>query len=135
MISFLIGFLKFFFTPFDDNRKQLKNVKVGDTIRIEWSRIEGRIGKLKCIGNDPKTKKILLEAEVVNGDTEFVIFDYNSYHFKNFHLLNQNLPVNQPVIDENDIITLQAEMNKALEKEEYELADALQKKINKLLKK
>lgn len=43
--------------------------------------------------------------------------------------------MNTESIDENDITTLQKKMNEAIEKEEYELADELQKKIDKLSKK
>ena len=43
------------------NRRLVKDVKPGDIIKIEWYKAVGRIVPLKCLNNDPETKKILLE--------------------------------------------------------------------------
>lgn len=53
---------------------------------------------------------------------------------ENFHLLNEVVG-NKEQDDDFDISTLQKKMNEALEKEEYEKADELQKKIDKIFKK
>ncbi len=134
MLNFIRGFLNFFAYPpiIPSPYKQLKDVKVGDEIRIEWTRIVGDIGKLKCMGNDPKTKKILLEGNLVDGGTELFIFNYNSYQFKNFNLLNQ---IPNDSSNNADITALKQQIDKAIENEEYELARTLQNKIDKLLNK
>lgn len=54
-------------------------------------KIQGGIGALKCLNNDPATKKILLEAEWNNKTEqkyEKLILKYSSIELKNFHLLN-----------------------------------------------
>ncbi len=121
------------------NRKQLKDVVAGEYIVIEWSRIQNNIGRLKCLNNDPFTKKIFLQVRWNNfkeyncDETELIIFSYNDKVFKNFSLLN---PINMGNIneefDDEDIIELQNEMNQAIESEDYEKAELLQKKIDKL---
>lgn len=120
-------------------RRCVKDVKSGEFIWIEWDRIRGRIGQLKCVNNDPETKKILLEVRWRGvSEIEKVIFDYDDKELKNFHLLNKS-DISSPQSDGDeedfDIITLQKKMNEAIEKQEYEEADKLQKKIDKLSKK
>ncbi len=122
-------------------RRQVKDVKVGEIIWVEWYRINKFIGQLKCLSNDPETKKILLEVKWsklngVENVKEKVIFDYNGVELINFHLLNSASNNKEDSSEiETDIVNLQKKLNEALEKEEYELADELQKKIDKLLKK
>lgn len=135
-------------------RRYIKDVKAGEFIKIEWSRIKNSnasglgIGELKCINNDPETKKILLQVIWANykenklEEREKVIFDYDGIELKNFHLLNEIVEPKTPQKtddDEHDIaknlFKLQKQMNDALDKEEYREADELQKKIDKLLKK
>lgn len=130
--------------PEDSNRIHIKDVKSGENIKIEWHRIKGKIGWVKCINNDPKTKKILLEVhwnnhkEIGSPKREQVIFGYDAIELCNFHLLNQIQ--NDTKDDEGDeesydISDLQKKMNEALEKEEYEIASKLQKQIDKLTSK
>lgn len=136
--------LKTFFTKDTEtqsHRRQVKDVKAGEIIQIEWNRIHGGIGGIKCINNDPQTKKILLEVTWSNyeelgvEEKERLILGYNSKHLENFHLLNQIREDDDDEENDFDIATLQNKMNEAIEKEEYEKADKLQKKIDNLLKK
>ena len=117
------------------NRIHVKDVKVGEKIQIEWYKIKGGIGYLKCLSNDPETNKILLEVHWSNSVVkEKVIFNYNDIELSNFHLLNQQQKVETKKEDNDfDVATLQKKLNEALEKEEYEKADELQDKINKIL--
>lgn len=122
-------------------RLYVKDIQAGDIVTVEWSRIRGGIGGLKCLNNDPVTKKILFETNWNNyiemgvPQHQKIIFDYNGEELKNFHLLNQAMERRQEVEDDYDMASLQKNMNEALEKEEYEKAEELQKKINKILHK
>lgn len=118
-------------------RRYIEDVKIGEWIYVEWYRIEGKIGQMKCLNNDPLTKKILLEVVWSNRNNEKqrVIFDYNGFELENFHLLNPFKEKKSEEIDDTDIASLQKHMNDALEKEEYEIAREIQDKIDKLLKK
>jgi len=123
-----------------EGRRRIEDVKVGDSVQVEWARITGKIGYLKCINNDPFTKKILLEAtwnnpEEIGEKSRRVIFDYDCRELENFHLLNPQIKNKQKIDNESDISSLQKRMNDALEKEEYEVAREIQNKIDKLLKK
>jgi len=63
------------------------------------------------------------------------ILSYDSEELENFNLLN---PINNNIQTKthiDDIETLQNELKEAIEKEEYEKAEELQKKINNILKK
>lgn len=121
-------------------RRYVEDVKIGQCIWVEWYKIKGRLGELKCLNNDPLTRKILLEVKWNNGEGkqstfQRVIFDYDGDELKNFHLLNPIKEKQTEDIDDNDIASLQKRMNDALEKEEYEIAREIQDKIDKLLKK
>lgn len=131
--------------PKSPTRIYVKDVKPGETIQVEWSRAQNGVCNMKCLSNDPLTKKILLEIRwsnysEVKGVSEYekAIFDYDGIELKNFHLLNVYKQQPQNSQDEGndyDIVTLQKQMNDALTKEDYETAEKLQKKIDKLLKK
>lgn len=123
------------------SRLYLKDVKPGQTIRVEWSHILGGIGLVTCVNNDPETKKIFLRIKWNNSsphrpETQEMIWDYSQKELANFHLLNQPLqPEKKEEIKpetDSDLITLHKKLNEALEKEEYEIADKLQRKIDKL---
>jgi hypothetical protein len=131
--------------PPQPKRLQLKDVKVGQIIRIEWDMIKGGIGSLVCLNNDPLTRKILLQVkwgnyrEVNCAQLQQLVLDYNDEKLKNFHLLNQQVVVetskpDEPV-DDTDIAAIQKKLNEALDNEEYELARELQNKIDKLVDK
>jgi len=115
-------------------RITLKDVKVGEYIRIEWSKIQGGMGYLQCKSNDSKTQKILLEAKWVDVkgnqiSKEQIVFDYWSDVFKNFYLLNHQ----DKIIEEShDLPTLENKLKEAIKKEEYEIASLLRKKIEKI---
>jgi hypothetical protein len=122
-------------------RRCVKDVEPGQIIYIEWYKISGNIGQVKCINNDPETKKILIEVtwsnykEINCNEKERAVIEYSDSRLKNFHLLNEiTMPKNNSDSD-SYIAILQKEMNEALKKEDYEIADELQKKINKILKK
>lgn len=119
-------------------RRYVEDVKIGQHIWVEWYKIKGRLGEMKCLNNDPLTKKILLEINWDNGEgkpntLQRVIFDYDGDELKNFHLLNP-IKKKKEEVDDTDIASLQKRMNDALEKEEYEVAREIQNKIDKLLK-
>jgi len=91
------------------------------------------------LNNDTKTKKILIEMYWSNREEtekyEKRILSYDSEELENFNLLN---PINNNIQTKthiDDIETLQNELKEAIEKEEYEKAEELQKKINNILKK
>lgn len=120
-------------------RRYVEDVKIGQYIWVEWYKIKGRLGEMKCLNNDPFTRKILLEVNWNNGEgkpntLQRVIFDYDGEELKNFHLLNPVKKKKSEEIDDTDIASLQKRMNDALEKEEYEVAREIQNKIDKLLK-
>lgn len=115
----------------EPNRKLIKNVLPGEEIRIEWNRILGEIGCLKCISNDPKTKKILLEVEWNDYEKhglqqkEYLLLNYKDKHLKNFHLLNSF------TISE-DLNSLTKKLNEAISKDEFEIAANIRSKIDRL---
>jgi len=132
-------------------RRYLEDVKAGEMVVIEWSRIDGEIGTLLCLNNDPETKTILLQVwwnnyeEFGCKEKEKLVLSYHDIKLVNFHLLNSK-PENKKDehskgdtdtddTDDNDIATMQKKLNEALDKEEYEKADVLQKRINNLLNK
>lgn len=125
----------------DPNRRLIKDVKVGESIYIEWDQCKGGIAHIVCINNDPLTKKILLQMtwnnyrEIGCSEKEKLILSYDSIQLANFHLLNEIKNAPQTAPKEEDITTLQKEKEEAIAKEEYEKADELQKKINKLSRK
>ncbi len=151
----LLKYFKHFFkkppSVLKQKRLKIKDVEPGDYICIEWSKMEGGIGYIECLNNDPLTYKIFLEKTWANykeakcPEKEKLVLDYNSLLLKNFHLLNEHnkwMKINKiktesedSLIDNYNIIELQKQMNDALSKEDYRLADNLQKKIDKLIKK
>ena len=128
-------------------RRYLKDVLIGEYIQIEWNRAEGGLCKMKCLNNDTKSKTMLLEIRWGNYreakclEYQKLILDYNDDKLKNFHLLNTYKEQVRPKtkdeddVNDTDIATLQKKMNDAINNEEYEKAEKLQKKIDKLLKK
>ena len=152
-MNFIPKFLLNLFYPSYVEKKKptkrfLKDVKPGDNIQIEWERIKGVIGYLKCLNNDPDDKKILLEVSWGNyklvgcEQKQRIILRYDSMELRNFNLLN---PLYDKIITENtkqedefddtDLIELQKQLNDALDNEQYELAEELQKKVDKILNK
>lgn len=141
IIKYLFGWIK------PDSKKQKRNhpenLKPGEVFLIEWDRIDGNIGRVKCVNNDKVTKKILFQVtwsnyKEVKGakETETFIIDYGHKFLKNFNLLNPLKENNtQEDVDEYDIAKLQSELNKALDSQEYEKARDLQNKIDKLVNK
>jgi hypothetical protein len=118
-------------------RVHLSDVKENDYIFIEH---RSGIGKVKCLNNDPKTKKILLVFTYTDDRKEALVLNYNDIQLRNFHLLNSvsKWENDKPKKDDDnngDISSLQKKLNEALENEEYEKAQVLQNKIDKLLKK
>lgn len=122
-------------------RRYIKDVRPGESIYIEWYRVQGRIAKVKYINNDPESKKILLQIHWNNYEKhnipeyEKIILRYDDDKLENFNLLNKDNQESDDKENDYDIGTLQKKMNEALEKEEYETADELQKKIDKILNK
>jgi len=120
-------------------RRLLKNVLPGDYIRVEWRIIEGGIGYLKCLNNDPRTKKIWLEVEWGNkegkGRFETMVLNYYDYELRNFSLLNSS-PISPRKGGEiSELEKHEKELQEALEKEDYLKMREIQSKIDKLSKK
>jgi len=134
----LIRFIINLFKSNKPKRKRLKDVKVGERIRIEWDRIKSGTGHLECIGNDPKKKTIFLQIkwgnykEVKEEEYQKIVLNYDSKELKNFNLLNQEQE-EQEQSNESSIISLQKQLNQAIEKEDYEKAEKLKNDIDKLL--
>ena len=119
-------------------RLKLKDIEKGENVRIEWNRAKGGIAVLKCLNNDPKTKKILLEVRWSNykenklQEHEQILFSYKDKELKNYHILNTCM---QPSGNEEDVNSLKEKIKEAIAKEDYEEVDRLQKKLDKLSKK
>lgn len=123
-------------------RRYIEDVKPGQYIKIEWYRIRHGIGFLKCVNNDPATKRILLQVQWNNYleigcyQYEEIVLKYSSDELANFNLLNPlNNIEDDEEIDDYDISGLQKKLNAALEREDYETAEEMQRKIDKILKK
>lgn len=125
-------------------RCHVKDVKPGEWVKIQSCNFRPNIVNLECISNDPKTKKILLQVKWADykergvNECQQFIFDYGGTELKDFHLLNHVMRCGikkDNSIEDTDIFSLQKQMNELIEKEEYERADQLQKKIDKLMKK
>ena len=79
-------------------RLEVANVVPGNYIVIEYSGVLGGLATVKCLNNDPVTKKILVEIEWRNFEElkhkirfEQMILDYDSSYLANFHLLNSGV--------------------------------------------
>jgi CRISPR/Cas system-associated exonuclease Cas4 (RecB family) len=122
-------------------RARLQDVKIGQSIQIEWSRIVGGFGWVKCIGNDTKKKTLLLRVHWVNykevndgKEYETFVVEYKSQKLANFHLLNQYIEEDET--DEDYYINeLEKIVKVAIKEEEYEKVTEIQNKINKFLAK
>jgi len=125
---------RFFNNKQHDNRRQLKDVKRGDVITINYYKSVQKIIEVVCVSNDPQTKKILLQINWRIIGLQHIIMKYNDNAFSEFNLLNPIIKVTQHPIEQFDLATLQKKMNKALESERYEDADELQKQIDKIIK-
>ncbi len=127
--------------PFKSRKKEekprrchVKDVKPGEFIYIEWNRIHGNIGRVKCLANDPETQRILIEVNWSNIEpsVEQVIFKYNSEELKNFHLLNMVDRLDTTTEeDKSPLEELQKKLKEAISIENYEEAEILKKKIEK----
>lgn len=112
-------------------------VKPGDIFFIEYYRIQGGSGDVECLNNSPENKTIYIQINWVKPyPKERLVLDYRGKELANFHLLNKDKYLNTNKQEpRTDIISLQKELNLALENEEYEKADKLQKQIDSLIKK
>lgn len=145
IIMFCIGLFYGFFIRYLVNRVKAakatrlypENVKPGDVITIESKRIRGGLGKVTCISNDHKKKKILVEIIWDNATptVERWILKYKGYELQHLHLLNHIQIPSIQTDDPTDIVLLQKRLNECLEIEAYEQADKIQKQIDALLKK
>lgn len=114
-------------------RRKVDDVKPGEYITIEWSKIENKIGRLLCLNNDPLTKTILLEVTWSNKDNvkEQLVLKYDSIELANFHLLNYKRKV---IVRVDTLSSLEKDLQKAIDVEDYMKASKLQKQINNLKK-
>ena len=116
-------------------RRYVKDVKPDECINIEWYRFRGGIAQVKCLNNDPETRKIWLEINWINLPKEHLVLDYRDDKLANFHLLNQVIVEGESSEEDFDLITLTKKMNECIDREEYEKAEEYQSKINNLSKK
>lgn len=114
-------------------RRKVDDVKPGECITIEWHKIQNSIGELMCLNNDPETKTILLEVTWNNKNNakERLVLKYDSLELKNFHLLNYKRKIKVPV---DTLTSLQKELQKAIDVEDYMKASKLQKQIDSFKK-
>ncbi len=69
-------------------RKELKDVRAGDTITVYWNDEQPSM-EVKVINNDPATKRILIEVHYAGEKKSWhKPYDYSHYMFKDFHLMN-----------------------------------------------
>lgn len=69
-------------------RKELKDVRAGDTVNIYWNNEQPCFG-VEVINNDPATKRILLAMHFVGEKgPKHKPYSYNHDMFKDFHLMN-----------------------------------------------
>lgn len=79
--------------------RTLGDVRSGEFINVKWSRFLSGVGKLKCINNDPISKKIHLRVQWSNyleqkiSEYEHFVWGYDDYRLSDFSLLN-------PVVEE-----------------------------------
>jgi hypothetical protein len=123
-------------------RRRLEDVQPGESIMIEYNRMKYGKGSVECINNEPENKKMLIKIrwgnwkEVGCAEEELLVLKYSNDAFSNFSLLNPFVfKDRESLTDDNNLAELQKKMNEALEKEQYEIANDLQKKIDKLMKK
>jgi len=129
--------------PVKPPRKHPSDVKNGEHIYIEWSKIKGGLGHVLCVNNDPETESMLLEVNWRNAKdpdlkTERFIAKYCDSRLKNFHLLNSiTIPDkddddSDDDSDETELESLQNELDDAIKNEDYEKAKNIKSKIDKL---
>jgi hypothetical protein len=122
------------YSDMETKRLHPKDVKPGDEIIIELFWVDPKICDVTCLNNDPLTQKMFVMVEFSDGKNQKSIIGYDEYSFTNFHLLNEKVD-EKPEEETHDIASLQKSLNEALEKEEYEKAENLQKKIDSLSRK
>ncbi len=135
-LKIMFKFLKRLFSK-KEPRLCVKDIKPGEIIKIEWSRISTGIGDVTCVANDTKTKKILIRVrwnnykEVKCDEYEDKILSYKGKELKNFHLLN--IESRSPIVEVDKLDDLRKELEKCIGDEDYEKASIIQKKIDKIL--
>lgn len=117
----------------NQHRCNVKDVKPGDNITVEWGKIDGEIGEMLCINNDPQTKRILLKIDWSKTEdreaySQLVIFKYNSRELRNFHLLNA------VHLEAHEIADLKHKLSDALDNEDFEQAASIRDKIAEIKK-
>jgi hypothetical protein len=125
-----------------ERRRELKDVLPGERVRMYLYNAIPHTFTAKVLANDPQTKRICVLLNWKDRDEEKV-FDYSDDAFKDFHLLNSYISKDDVAdpneqtgkADTSNVADLQSKMNKAIEAEDYETADKLQKKIDSISKK
>jgi len=135
-----------------EKRLHISMVKPEQEFKLEHDEALYEICTGYCISNDTYKKEILFEihwAENSKRYTQQYILPYNAKEFKHFHLLNIKefkIPSKNydETLNDNDqkkqkiqeeIKELKSMLNKHIQKEEYEKAQEIQNKIDKLNKK
>lgn len=132
--------LTFFSDLFTSSKRlHVKDVGAGDGIYIQWEGVRGGIAWVECLSNDPRTRRILLQMTWNDGEDfgDRLILDYDDDALENFHLLNSAM-LTDCILDndlDSDIVTLQRNMNAAVDREAFEEAARIQKMIDRLIKK
>lgn len=119
-------------------KRQLKDVKPGEFIVIEWEWIQGNIGPARCLSNYPDGKKIFLKIEWSNTrngrDYDYLVLSYSDKILRNFHLLNTGISIIHKTNEVDEAIeTLRKSINESIELEKYETVQDVKQKIVNLI--
>ena len=147
ILLFIIIRIKNNISKSNKERLKIKDIKPGSIISIELKDAVGFICNVKCMSNDIREKKILIEIRWsgLPMKKEKRILKYNSQELKHFHLLNSSIDrlgdkedddfeSNEGENKAKVILDLQKKLQKCIKEENYEQADEIQKKINFILK-
>jgi len=129
--------LSLFKPAISEKEIRLREVKIGDLITIYHKYAKYNFCTGEVINNLPTERKMLIGIrwrEYERGPVieKKYILRYDGEELADFVLLNPTTSDEEP--DQYDIASLQDQMNKALDKEDYELANRLQQQIDKLCK-
>jgi len=103
---------------------------------------EASYGTTLCeiLSNNPGMKKMYVRINWSNVGKREYILDYSGYELENFTLFNKTIDwimtdKDDQEISSTNIAELQKQMEKAINAEQYEIAEKIQKQIDKLAKK
>ncbi len=127
--------------PKKEYRLKPCDIKYNDVIRCyldKYDLEDGRVRSATCISNDKQTESMLLKYTFLSRDQHGVyknfpaekVFNYNSFTFNNFHVLNPHLHKKELPID--NLQKLQKQVKEAIQSENWQRVDNLNDEIEKL---